>query len=124
VRAGIAFRRTQTWKAYTGPLKDAKLDRIDYLTSRFLDRCSAFDQFGPLRTFVMGDSNHPGYAVLARRLHDYFRWRNANACYPSRRPCRPASGTSPHPQRTPSNAGASQTESRMIKPGERSWSTR
>lgn len=36
-------------------------------------------QFGPLRTFVMGDSNHPDHTVLDRRLHASLRWRNANA---------------------------------------------
>ena len=39
-------------------------------------------QFGPLRTFVMGDSDHPNHTVLARRLQDYLRWRNANARHP------------------------------------------
>jgi transposase len=39
-------------------------------------------QFGPLRTFVMGGSSHPGHTVLARRLQDYLRWRNANARHP------------------------------------------
>ncbi|WP_199805009.1 IS630 family transposase [Nocardia jinanensis] len=39
-------------------------------------------QFGPLRTFTMGDSNHPNHTVLARRLQDYLRWRNANARHP------------------------------------------
>lgn len=39
-------------------------------------------QFGPLRTFVMGNSNHPNHTVLARRLHAYPRWRNANARHP------------------------------------------
>lgn len=39
-------------------------------------------QFGPLRTFVMGGSNHPNHTVLARRLQDYLRWRNANARHP------------------------------------------
>jgi transposase len=39
-------------------------------------------QFGPVRTFVMGNSDHPGHAVLARRLQDYLRWRNANARHP------------------------------------------
>jgi len=36
-------------------------------------------QFGPLRSFVLGSSNHP---VLARKLQDYLRWRNANARHP------------------------------------------
>ena len=39
-------------------------------------------QFGPLRTFTMGASNHPNHTVLARRLQDYLRWRNANARHP------------------------------------------
>jgi hypothetical protein len=39
-------------------------------------------QFGPLRTFVMDDSSHPDHAVLARRLQDYLRWRNASARHP------------------------------------------
>ncbi|GAA5151737.1 IS630 family transposase [Pseudonocardia eucalypti] len=39
-------------------------------------------QFGPLRTFVMGASNHPNHTVLARELHAYLRWRNANARHP------------------------------------------
>ena len=39
-------------------------------------------QFGPLRTFVMGNSDHPSHTVLARRLQDYLRWRNAHARHP------------------------------------------
>jgi hypothetical protein len=39
-------------------------------------------QFGPLRTFVMGGSNHPNHTVLARRLQDYLTWRNASARHP------------------------------------------
>ncbi|PVZ09035.1 IS630 family transposase [Actinomycetospora cinnamomea] len=39
-------------------------------------------QFGPLRTFTMGASNHPNHTVLARRLQAYLRWRNANARHP------------------------------------------
>jgi len=39
-------------------------------------------QFGPLRTFVMGDSNHPNHTVLTRDLHAYLRWRNAHARHP------------------------------------------
>ena len=35
-------------------------------------------QFGPLCTFVMG-ANHPNHVVLARKLQNYLRWRNANA---------------------------------------------
>ncbi|TVT14832.1 IS630 family transposase [Amycolatopsis rhizosphaerae] len=38
--------------------------------------------FGLLRTFVIAGSNHTNHPVLARRLHDYLRWRNANARHP------------------------------------------
>ncbi|MFV2179997.1 IS630 family transposase [Actinomadura sp. LOL_016] len=38
--------------------------------------------FGPLRTFVMGNSDHPNHTVLARELQAYLRWRNANARHP------------------------------------------
>ncbi|GIE84599.1 IS630 family transposase [Actinoplanes regularis] len=39
-------------------------------------------QFGPLRTFVIAGSNHPNHTILARKLHAYLRWRNANARHP------------------------------------------
>ena len=39
-------------------------------------------QFGPPRTFVMGGSDHPNHTVLACKLQDYLRWRNANARHP------------------------------------------
>ena len=45
---GISFQRTRTWKESTDPDRDAKLDRIEYVTSHFPQRCFAFDQFGPL----------------------------------------------------------------------------
>ena len=45
---GISFHRTRTWKESTDPDRDAKLDRIEYVTSHYPDRCFAFDQFGPL----------------------------------------------------------------------------
>lgn len=38
--------------------------------------------FGPLREFVLNNSNHPNHVVLTRRLHHYLRWRNANARAP------------------------------------------
>ena len=39
-------------------------------------------QFGPVRTFVTGGSDHPNHTVLARRLQDYLRWRNTKARHP------------------------------------------
>jgi transposase len=44
----ISFQRTRTWKESTDPLREAKLDRIEQVTSHYPDRCFAFDQFGPL----------------------------------------------------------------------------
>ena len=38
--------------------------------------------FGPLREFVLNNSNHPNHVVLTRRLHAYLRWRNTNARAP------------------------------------------
>jgi transposase len=35
--------------------------------------------FGPLREFVLNNSNHPNHIMLTRRLHAHLRWRNANA---------------------------------------------
>jgi hypothetical protein len=34
--------------------------------------------FGPLRSFVIGDSDEPNHLVLARHLQAYLRWRNAH----------------------------------------------
>jgi len=41
-------QRTRTWKESTDPDFDTKLDRIEEVTTRFPQRCFAFDQFGPL----------------------------------------------------------------------------
>jgi hypothetical protein len=43
----VSFQWTRTWKESRDPEEDAKLDRIEHVTSRFPDRCFAFDQFGP-----------------------------------------------------------------------------
>jgi hypothetical protein len=39
-------------------------------------------QFGPLPMFTMANSDHPNHTVLARDLHAYLRWRNANNRHP------------------------------------------
>ncbi|MEU8177463.1 IS630 family transposase [Microbispora hainanensis] len=44
----ISFQRTRTWKESADPDREAKLDRIEEVTTRFPTRCFAFDQFGPL----------------------------------------------------------------------------
>lgn len=38
--------------------------------------------FGPLREFVLNNSNPPNHVVLTRNLHAYLRWRNQNARTP------------------------------------------
>ena len=38
--------------------------------------------FGPLREFVLNNSNHPNHVVLTRRLHAYLRWRNTHGSHP------------------------------------------
>ena len=38
--------------------------------------------FGPLREFVLNNSDHPDHTLLANRLHAYLAWRNANPLDP------------------------------------------
>ncbi len=38
--------------------------------------------FGPLREFVLNNSNHPNHVVLTARLQAHLRWRNTNARAP------------------------------------------
>src|SRR5690349_9914566 len=39
----VSLQRTRTWKESSDPNKETKLDRIEEVTSRFPDRCFAFD---------------------------------------------------------------------------------
>jgi len=39
-------------------------------------------QFGPLREFVLSNSDHPSHLVVAKKIHAFLRWRNANAKHP------------------------------------------
>jgi len=39
-------------------------------------------QSGPVRTFVMGGSDHRNHPALARKLQACLRWRNAHARHP------------------------------------------
>ncbi|RNL86751.1 IS630 family transposase [Halostreptopolyspora alba] len=45
---GVTFQRTRTWKDSPAPELEAKLERIEHVTTRFPDRVFAFDEFGPL----------------------------------------------------------------------------
>ena len=81
---GISFQRTRTWKESADPDRDAKLDRIEHVTSNFVDRCFAFDQFGPLSIRpVHGSSwapqNRPGR--LPATYHRTHGIRYFHGCY-------------------------------------------
>ena len=41
--------------------------------------------FGPLRDFVLNNSDHPNHKVLTARLHAYLRWRNTHDADPAMR---------------------------------------
>ena len=41
--------------------------------------------FGPLRDFVLNNSDHPNHTVLTRRLHAYLAWRNEHGSDPALR---------------------------------------
>jgi hypothetical protein len=50
----VTFQRTKTWKESNDPERDAKLDRIEHVMEHDLDRCFAFDEFGPLAIHPIG----------------------------------------------------------------------
>lgn len=77
--------------------------------------------FGPLREFVLNNSNHPNHGVLTRRLHAHLRWRNANARAP-RASRRATPGTSPGSIGERPTLGPASPTSRMIDPREPLWS--
>ncbi len=41
--------------------------------------------FGPLRDFVLNNSDHPNHTVLTKRMHAYLRWRNEHGADPALR---------------------------------------
>ena len=79
-------------------------------------------QFGPLRTFVLGGSDHPATACWPASW-DYLRWRNANARHrgvlaAQRRERARIRAPAPATLGTP----PSQDLRRVTRPGERMWS--
>ena len=68
--------------------------------------------FGPLREFVLNNSDHLNHTVLTRRIHSYLRWRNANARDPEvLRP--PAQTPRRDPRRDTAPLGSSRAPSRL-----------
>ena len=54
VAEGITFQRTKTWKESPDPLKEEKLDRIEWCLEHARDHTFAFDEFGPLTIKPVG----------------------------------------------------------------------
>jgi DDE superfamily endonuclease len=77
-------------------------------------------QFGPLRTFVMGTSDHPSHPVLARKLQAYLRWRNPTLVIPMSWP--PSAASAPASAANGTSAGAAPNRKPHDQTGERSWS--
>jgi transposase len=95
---GISFQRTRTWKESRDPGRDAKLDRIEYVTSAYPDRCFAFDQFGPLSPLpsVAGPGGRTSSCASRRRTHHgLIRSRRISV------PCGPSSWATPTIRTTP-----------------------
>jgi transposase len=81
---GITFQRTRTWKESLDPDRDAKLDRIEHVTSHFPGRCFAFDQFGPLSIRPVHGSSWAPRKRPARLRATYHRThgtRYFHGCY-------------------------------------------
>jgi hypothetical protein len=92
----VSWQRTRTWKESKDPDFDAKLDRIEEVTTRFPQRCFAFDQFGPLSIRPhhgrgWAPRSHPDR--LPATYHRTHGIRYFHGCYSLRRPalgCEPA----------------------------------
>jgi transposase len=84
IKHGITFQRTKTWKESNDPRRDAKLARIDHVTSHFPQRVFAFDEFGPL---VIRPQAGSGWAPkghphrLPANYHKLHGVRQFHGCY-------------------------------------------
>jgi transposase len=80
----VTFQRTKTWKESNDPARDEKLDRIDDVLTNHLDRCFAFDEFGPLGIYPVGGSSwsvHKKPQRLRANFHKYAGVRQFHGCY-------------------------------------------
>jgi transposase len=83
-RHQITFQRTKTWKESNDPMKEAKLDRIEEVTTLFPDRCFAFDEFGPLAVHPIQGCCWALYKKPQRLRANYHKLcgvRQFHACY-------------------------------------------
>ena len=80
----VTFQHTKTWKESNDPLRDEKLDRIDEVLDAHLDRCFAFDEFGPLGIHPVKGSSW-STATKPQRLRANYRKlsgvRQFHGCY-------------------------------------------
>ena len=75
--------------------------------------------FGPLRQFVIANSDHPDHPALARAIRNYLRWRNTHTRDP-RSPRRRTPTPSQIRSEAPTTMGPPPSNSRLAR--ERSWS--
>jgi transposase len=80
----ISFQRTKTWKESNDPQIEAKLARIEYVTTHIPDRVFAFDEFGPLTIrphlgAAWTEQGHPDR--LPSNYHKLCGVRQFHACY-------------------------------------------
>lgn len=80
----ITFQRTKTWKESSDPDREAKLARIEHVTTHFPQRVFAFDEFGPLTIRPQAGSgwqpkNHPDR--LPANYHKLHGVRQFHGCY-------------------------------------------
>ncbi|MCY1141467.1 IS630 family transposase [Actinoplanes sp. Pm04-4] len=84
IKHSITFQRTKTWKESNDPDREAKLARIEQVSSQFPQRVFAFDEFGPL---VIRPQAGAGWARMGhpRRLpanyHKLHGVRQFHGCY-------------------------------------------
>ena len=67
------------------------------------------------------DSNHPNHTVPTRALHEYLRWRNANARHPDLLAAQRRERARIRSERRHRWGQPRHPKSRMIKPSQRSW---
>jgi transposase len=83
-RHEVTFQKTKTWKESNDPDKEAKLDRIEEVTSKFPERCFAFDEFGPLAVHPVGGCCWAARKKPQRLRANYHKTcgvRQFHACY-------------------------------------------
>jgi hypothetical protein len=107
---GASFQRTRTWKESADPDRDARLDRIEYVTSACPDRCLAFGQWAAQTTGIT-----PRWPASCRPARAGVMPAPATpACWP------PSAVNAPASAANAGNAGAARNLKPHNRAGERS----